>query len=85
MVELPPAIPRLAETHREVFEFLQVEPQKVAALLFHRHIESHVECQLRNTESGLRSAESYPRVLQFMLTPAARWVQHFPTRVLAVG
>ena len=39
VVELPPSISRLAKARREIFEFFQVEPQKIAALSC--HVESH--------------------------------------------
>ena len=34
VVDLPPSISRLAETHREILQFFQVEPEKVAVMFF---------------------------------------------------
>jgi len=80
VVELPPAISWLAEAHRKVFEFLQIEPQKVAALLFQCHVESH----LRLLQIMLTSAP--PRVQDFPATRVRdievmrRWDRGHPAR-----
>jgi hypothetical protein len=37
VVDLPPSVPRLAEPHRKIFQFFQVEPEKISAMFFQSH------------------------------------------------